>query len=123
MYAGEDGTFENRYDDPAGEYRVLYASTDRIGPFLETLARFRPDPAIARTEIAGDPRDQDFPTALAGQVPVGWLEERLLGTARCDATFADVGRRPIWISATPRSCAETTPDLVAPMELFGLAFA
>jgi hypothetical protein len=37
-YAGPDGTFGNRYDDPQGEYRVLYASSQRIGPFLETLA-------------------------------------------------------------------------------------
>jgi hypothetical protein len=27
LYAGEDGTFGNRYDDPAGEYRVLYAAS------------------------------------------------------------------------------------------------
>ncbi len=26
-YAGEDGTFGNRYDDPRGEYRVLYATS------------------------------------------------------------------------------------------------
>jgi hypothetical protein len=26
IYAGPDGTFGNRYDDPAGEYRVLYAA-------------------------------------------------------------------------------------------------
>jgi hypothetical protein len=45
-YAGEDGTFGNRFDDPAGEYRVLYASSPRVGAFLETLARYRTDPAI-----------------------------------------------------------------------------
>jgi RES domain len=45
-YAGEDGTFGNRFDDPAGEYRVLYASSQRVGPFLETLARYRTDPAL-----------------------------------------------------------------------------
>src|SRR5213080_3454499 len=42
-YAGPDGTFGNRYDDPEASYRVLYASSQRIGTFLETLARFRPD--------------------------------------------------------------------------------
>jgi len=40
-YAGELGTFDNRYDDPRGEYRVLYASSERLARFLETLARFR----------------------------------------------------------------------------------
>jgi hypothetical protein len=45
-YAGEDGTFGNRFDDPAGEYRVLYASSQRVGTFLEALARYRPDPAL-----------------------------------------------------------------------------
>ncbi len=28
-YAGEDGRFGNRFDDPAGAYRVLYASPSR----------------------------------------------------------------------------------------------
>jgi hypothetical protein len=41
--AGPDGTFGNRFDDPEGMYRVLYASSQRLGCFLETLARFRVD--------------------------------------------------------------------------------
>lgn len=90
-YASYDGTFGNRYDDPRGEYRVLYASSQRLGPFLETLARFRPDPAIVLAEIADDPRDETFRTAPAGIVPSSWLDARLLGTARCTTTFADIG--------------------------------
>lgn len=90
-YAGEDGTFGNRYDDSNSEYRVVYASSERLGPFLETLARFRPDPAIVGAKATPDPRDADFPTTPPGGVPARWLEERLLGTARCDATFADIG--------------------------------
>jgi len=42
-YAKEDRTFGNRFDDPAGVYRVLYASSQRLGCFIETLARFRVD--------------------------------------------------------------------------------
>lgn len=42
-YAAPDGTFGNRYDDPEGSYRVLYACSQRVGAFIETLARFRPD--------------------------------------------------------------------------------
>lgn len=106
VYAGEDGTFDHRYDDPAGEYRVLYASSDRLNPFLETLARFRPDPAIAATEIARDPRDEGFPTAPPGQIPAKWLEERLLGIARCDAAFADIGHA--------RSLAQRIADALNP---------
>jgi len=41
--AGADGTFGNRFDDPDGTYRVLYASSQRFGGFLETLACFRLD--------------------------------------------------------------------------------
>jgi hypothetical protein len=78
-YAGDDGTWGNRFDDPASEYRVLYASSERLGPFLETLARFRPDPAIAAEQIAGDARDSEFATRPAGLIPVSWLEDRSAG--------------------------------------------
>jgi len=37
-----DGTFGNRFDDPEGYYRVLYASSQKLSCFIETLARFRP---------------------------------------------------------------------------------
>lgn len=90
-YAGPDGTFGHRYDDPAGEYRALYASSHRLGAFLETLARFRPDPAIVSAEIEDDPRDVHYPTLPAGTVPAKWLDMRRLGTARCTAAYADVG--------------------------------
>ena len=90
-YGGEDGTFGNRYDDPRSEYRVVYASSQRLGALLETLARFRADPAIAAERIVGDPRDAAHEAVPAGVVPGQWLESRVLGGARCDATFADVG--------------------------------
>src|SRR5579863_2381777 len=34
-YAKEDGTFANRFDDPMGVYRVLYASSQRLGCLLK----------------------------------------------------------------------------------------
>lgn len=54
--ANPDGTFGNRWDDPEGTYRVLYAGSSRFGTFLETLARFRPDLAVVAElgEIEGD---------------------------------------------------------------------
>ena len=62
-YASPDGTFGNRFDDPQSDYRVLYASSQRLGPFLETLARFRRDIAIDAEYalIESDERDDAFP--------------------------------------------------------------
>jgi hypothetical protein len=94
-YAHEDGTFGNRYDDPDGEYRVLYASEQRAGTFAETLARFRPDLEIAaeRGRIAADPQDEEYAASVApGVVPREWLGERVVGTATHDGTFVDVGQ-------------------------------
>ena len=86
-YAGNDGTFGNRYDDPRGEYRVLYASTERMGAFVETLARFRPDPALV---AALDVIDDDEPVT-AGVVPAEWLNDRAVGEATLPGEFARVG--------------------------------
>src|SRR5580698_5051711 len=54
--AQPDGTFANRFDDPQGNYRVLYAATQRVSCFVETLARFRPDLSLIAElqEIAGE---------------------------------------------------------------------
>ncbi len=54
--AGPDGTFGNHFDDPDATYRVLYASSQRLGCFLETRARFRVDPKLLTelAEIAGE---------------------------------------------------------------------
>jgi hypothetical protein len=92
-YAGPDGTFGNRYDDPAGEYRVLYAAGQRRGAFLETLARFRVDlQLVAELDaIEGDERDEAFPTERAGVVPSEWLANRCVGTALARTlSFVDV---------------------------------
>jgi hypothetical protein len=93
-YAGEDGTFGNRFDDPQSEYRVLYASSPRVGAFIETLARYRTDPAIvaAYEEITVDPEDQEArPTIPPGIVPVGWRAGRRIGSAMHDGPLADIG--------------------------------
>jgi hypothetical protein len=93
-YAGDDGTFGNRFDDPRGEYRVLYASTQRLGTFLETLARFRPDPALvaAYAEMTVEEGDDDvFPTIPPGHVPRDWVAARSIGTASHAGPFADIG--------------------------------
>lgn len=92
-YAGEGGTFGNRYDDPESEFRVLYASSDRLTCFLETLARFRPDPHVEAIEITSDPRDGEFPTLPPGHVPAEWTTKRAIGTITVDWSFADIGTR------------------------------
>lgn len=91
-YAGEDGSFGNRYDDPEKQYRVLYASSQRLGTFLETLARFRPDPTILAARIESDPTDELHPTNPPGAVPAAWLTKRVMGTATVAGDFADVGQ-------------------------------
>jgi hypothetical protein len=93
-YAGPDGTFDNRYDDPLGQYRVLYASTQRFGAFVETLARFRPDVAVVaelQAIVADDPRDAQHPPTLpAGLVPGEWLATRCVGVAALGGGAAGV---------------------------------
>jgi hypothetical protein len=91
--AGPDGTFGNRFDDAQGEYRVLYASSQRLGAFLETLARFRRDVAIDAEYalIQADERDDAFPTLEPGLVPADWRAKRYIGTASHEGRFVDVG--------------------------------
>ena len=86
--ANPDGTFGNRFDDPKGNYRVLYASSTRLGCFLETLARFRPDVALC-AELQAIEGEDDF--VPAGIVPREWLSRRLMGSADADGEFADIG--------------------------------
>jgi hypothetical protein len=77
--AGDDGTFGNRWDDPESSYRVLYACSQRLGAFVETLSRFRPDPEVVAglSEIEGE----DAPALPPGHVPRAWLDGRLMGEA------------------------------------------
>ena len=86
--ANVDGTFGNRWDDPEGAYRVLYASSSRFGALLETLAPFRPDLGVVEglREIEGG----DEPIA-AGTVPHEWFTNRLVGVAQLGGTYADIG--------------------------------
>lgn len=86
-WAEQDGTFGNRYDDPESRYRVLYASSQRLGCYLETLARFRPDPTLA-TELNQIEGENDF--YAPGQVPPEWFGARMLGTAAFWGEYADV---------------------------------
>jgi hypothetical protein len=90
-FARPDGTFGNRWDDPQGLYRVMYACSQRLGTFVETLARFRPDPAV----VEGlDAIAEDSPSAAVlrpGEVPRSWLNNRRVAQARVAGQFVTVG--------------------------------
>lgn len=93
-YAKPDGTFGNRWDDADGRFRVLYACTQRLGTFIECLARFRPDPAVLAglAEIDDDHSDPLVPAPLMpGEVPKSWLSNRRIGMAAVDGNFAQIG--------------------------------
>jgi len=87
--AAADGTFGNRYDDLQSSYRVLYASSRRLGAFVEVLARFRPDPHILKElqEMEGE----DERSLGPGQLDPSWLERRRIGEASVEGRFADIG--------------------------------
>ncbi len=99
--AGADGTFGNRFDDPDATYRVLYASSQRLGCFLETLARFRIDPKLAAELAAIEGEEDHFPL---GEVPVEWLRKRILGIATAGGEYADLCSSE-WISRLRKSLA------------------
>ncbi len=85
-----DATFDNRWDDPEGSYRVLYASSQRAGAFVETLARFRKDlELLADLERINEDDPEDAPIA-SGTVPHDWADDRLIGEAVLKGDFADV---------------------------------
>lgn len=92
-HAGPDGTFGNRFDDPLGIYRVLYASTQRVATFVECLAYFRPDPALVASlaAIAADEGDEE--PQPAGVVPRSWVEERCVGAGELTGEYVDLGHR------------------------------
>ena len=80
------------FDDPEGQYRVLYASAERETSFRECLARFRPDPAIVAAEIVENDDDENSPRTLpAGRVALTWLQNRRVGTGRLIGEFCDIG--------------------------------
>ena len=87
---GSDGSFGNRWDDPQGLYRVLYASSSKLGALMEVLARFRPDPHIL--EALKEIEDEEDPAFQApGELDAGWLRNRCFGVAGVEGEFVDVG--------------------------------
>ncbi len=94
----KDGTFGNRFDDPESEYRVLYAASQEVSCFVETLARFRPDLTLLAELKAIDGKDDFWPV---GEVPQNWCTNRVLGTASAEGSYADIYGAE-WISLLRR---------------------
>ncbi len=92
--AQPDGTFGNRFDDPLGYYRVLYASAQRLSCFIETLARFRADLALL-SELAEIEGEDDF--VPAGVMPPEWCEQRMIGVAEAHGDYAEISASS-WIA-------------------------
>jgi len=78
-YAGDDGRFNNRWDDSLGTYRVLYTSCSRLGAYLEVLAEYRPDLNVLAEISEIDQNDAGAPpTSAPGSLPPRWRAERIL---------------------------------------------
>lgn len=105
-----DGTFGNRFDDTLSEYRVLYASSQRLGCFLETLARFRADLSLA-AELAAIEGDDDY--YPLGNVPPEWISARLIGSAVHAGSFADIYSAE-WLGEMRRNLASLCVELGIP---------
>jgi hypothetical protein len=80
-------TFGNRFDDPNGKYRVLYAASQPLACYVETLARFRPDMPL-KEELKAIRGEDDFQPI--GLVPDEWFATRLLGKATVVGRFAEL---------------------------------
>lgn len=84
-YAKADRLFDGRFDDPEGEYRVLYACSQRLGAFMEALAPFRSDEAL-EAELAEVELDGEESGERA--VPLEWVGRRSVGAATLRGCFA-----------------------------------
>jgi hypothetical protein len=110
-FANQDKTFGNRFDDSEGYFRVLYASSTRLGCFLETLARFRKAPASLQLaqdleEIINTSSDFTPPNT----VPASWLKSRIMGRAIASGDRYALIYSSAWLSYL-RKLLE--PDLVS----------
>ncbi len=87
-YAKEDGTFGNRFDAPDGLFRIIYVSSQRLGCFIETLARFRVAVEMIASLAEMENGEDDFNSF--GTVPRKWLQQRSIGTADVHGEYADI---------------------------------
>lgn len=86
-------TFGNRWDDPDSEYRVLYASSQRLACFLETMGRFPKDPDVEAelAEIELEPGEVDHGLPPGVLVVADWIAKRRISRGVVQGSFAAVG--------------------------------
>ena len=65
-----------RFDDPMGRFRTLYAAEQRVGCFIESPARYRPNPRalVELRNVIGAPDP-----SLLSVVPDDWWVRRCVG--------------------------------------------
>jgi RES domain len=80
-------SFEQRFDDSERNYLVLYASSSRLGCFVECLAHFRSDPDKLGFAELKDKFGNSFPE---GSVPPIWCRDRFVQIAQVAGSFADI---------------------------------
>ena len=71
-------SFGGRWDDPQGEYRMLYTSATPKGALREALQYFRPYPELMLQLSAILCDLEELPLAGIGVVPTSWLARRTL---------------------------------------------
>lgn len=73
-----------RFDDSQRHYRVLYTAEQRLGCFVESIARFRPSIAVLK--------DAGALPALPARIPASWRASRCVGRLHPepDQRFLDV---------------------------------
>jgi hypothetical protein len=69
----------SRFDDPQDRFRVLYFAEQRVGCFVESLARFRPDLRLLARLAAVTGTTAPLPVPV---VPADWYTRRRVGTLR-----------------------------------------
>ena len=80
-----DRTFHNRWDDPKGEYRVLYAASSRFGAYLEVLSWARPDLELLADCSCIEDNDPTAPRTMPpGRLPPGWRNNLIIGKGVSD---------------------------------------
>jgi hypothetical protein len=68
---------------------VCYASSSRLGAFIETLASLRPGLTAYAETLVGIP-DEEWPTVPAGTIDWSWPKRRQVGRAELSGTFVEI---------------------------------
>jgi hypothetical protein len=55
-----------------------FVHRSRLGAFLETLARFGPDPHVIAATITASEQDTDYPSTAPGLLSERWIADRAI---------------------------------------------